>query len=64
MRTPRHLPVKRRQRGYITVFVLSLAALVFLALGTALGTNSCLHEWNRRQAAQLQNRAAEIVVAP
>jgi heme exporter protein D len=64
MRAHRHLPARTRERGYITLFVLALAALVFLALGTALETNACLHEWNRRQAAQLQARAAEIAVRP
>jgi heme exporter protein D len=53
-----------REGGYITFFVLSIAAAIFLALGAAMQANACLRDANRRQAQQLQARAAEITVRP
>lgn len=57
-------PRRRGERGYITLFILSLAAAAFLAVAGALQTNRCLQEWNRRHAQQLQARAAEIAIQP
>ncbi len=56
--------VGAREGGYVTLFVLAIAAAIFLALGSALQANSCLRDANRRQAQQLQARAAEITVRP
>jgi hypothetical protein len=53
-----------REGGYITIFVLVIAAAIFLALGAAMQANSCLRDANRRQAGQLQARAAEIPLRP
>ena len=45
-------PQLRREGGYVTFFVLAIAASIFLALGSAMQANSCLREANRRQAQQ------------
>ena len=58
------LPGTWRERGYVTLFVLGLAATVFLALAGAMQTNRCLQDANRRQAQQLQVRAATVTVRP
>jgi heme exporter protein D len=63
-RVPQPRREDRAQGGYVTLFVLAIAAVIFLALGSALQANSCLRDANRRQAQQLQARAAEIAVRP
>ena len=63
-RSTRSSPQFRREGGYVTLFVLAIAAAIFLALGSAMQANSCLRAANRRQAQQLQARAAEIPVRP
>lgn len=55
---------RRGQGGYITLFVLCIAAAIFLAVGGAMQANCYLRDANRRQARQLQARAAEIPVRP
>ena len=53
-----------RQRGYVTLFIVAIAAAAFLALAGAMQTNACLREWNRRMHHEVQERAAVIPVNP
>jgi len=57
-------PGGRGERGYITLFVLAIAAAAFMAVAVAMQTNRCLRESNRRQAGLLQARAAAVSVRP
>jgi len=45
------------QRGFATLFILALAAAMFLLIAGALSGSRTLHEQNRRQLKQVQQRA-------
>lgn len=55
---------RRGERGYVTLFILGIAAAVFMAVAGALQANRLLQESNRRQAGRLQARAALVAVRP
>ncbi len=48
---------RRREAGFASLFVLALAASVFLALSAALQANRSLRDLNKRQADEIQARA-------
>lgn len=54
----------RGERGYVTLFILGIAAAAYMAVAGALQTNRFLQESNRRQAGLLQVRAATVAVRP
>ncbi len=55
---------RRGERGYVTLFILGIAAAVYMAVAGALQANRFLQESNRRQAGLLQARAATVAVRP
>ncbi len=50
----------RRQRGFITYFVLGIAVAVFFLLAGAMQANHCFQQSNRRHLARVQQRAATL----
>lgn len=62
MSLPGEYPQQRhRERGFVTLSVLLMGAMIFLVLGGALHVNYRLHDWNRKHNRTIRERAAAEV---
>ncbi|MBT3378736.1 MAG: hypothetical protein HN742_21490 [Lentisphaerae bacterium] len=55
-----HKPKQTRDRGFATLFILALAAAMFLLIVGALSVSRSLDQQNRRQLKDVQERARRL----